>query len=84
MENTRLKRIADSFTEKEKPIVIFCDWNDALEIKKEVDDAIKKSTYGQFTKETELSKFNAYSVQFEGKTFLFVDQMQMKEILTFL
>lgn len=35
MEDLKIKGIADCFENREKPIVIFCDWADAL--KKPID-----------------------------------------------
>lgn len=74
MKNLMIEGIANCFSDKKTPILIFCNWEDALKIR---DDAIAKTEIGASYafENTQSNYLNCFSLMYEGKEFFFVDEM---------
>lgn len=77
MEDLKIKGIADCFENREKPIVIFCDWGDALKIQIDIENKTQKGFSAIFKDEEFKSNLNILSFFYEGKQMIFVDETQM-------
>ncbi|MBC7845580.1 MAG: hypothetical protein H7Y10_03710 [Flavobacterium sp.] len=81
MENLMIKGIADCFSNKNTPILIFCNWEDALKIR---DDAVGKTEISASFENTQSNYLNCVSLMYEGKEFYFVDEMQKNDFFKIL
>lgn len=77
MQNDFLETLVKTFKPSEKPVLIFCDFEDALKI----EEQFRKGSIEAFYKLEEKPKIRAFSIIYAERTFHFVDQEQTKEFL---
>lgn len=69
------------FSQSFKPVLIFCNWEDAVKIRNEyISSMTNISLHGEFDNSTD-SKFNFFSIMVEGKEIFFVDETQTEIFL---
>ena len=77
MEDLIIENLAVCFKEAKEPIVIFCDWKDAVKIKLDIESKMLNVMDGNFTDTSKFPSLNYFSCMMEGKTFVFIDVLQI-------
>lgn len=78
MEHLIIENLAVCFKESKEPIIIFCDWKDAVKIKLDIESKnAKNGMHYNFTDTTRFPSLRYFSCMMEGKTFVFIDTLQM-------
>jgi hypothetical protein len=77
MEDLIIENLAVCFKESKEPILIFCDWKDAVKIKLDIESKMLNGMHGNFTNTIRFPSLRYFSCMMEGKTFVFIDTLQM-------
>jgi len=77
MDHLIIENLAVCFKESKEPIIIFCDWKDAVKIKLDIESKMLNVMNGDFTDTSKFPLLRYFSCIMEGKTFVFIDTLQM-------
>lgn len=84
MENL-ISNLSNCFSDTEKPILIFCKWDDALAIKENLLGNIKETPCSvDFESKGKVFELNCFSCFINGKTFFFIDQNHTEKFSQFI
>jgi hypothetical protein len=85
MNKLMLLGLSHCFTDTEKPIMIFCKWEDALAIKETLISNIKETPCSvDFESKGKVFEINCFSCFINGKTFFFIDQNHTENFSEFI
>jgi len=76
-----IQNLSNCFSDTEKPILIFCNWNDALAIQENLVTLSEKVVGASFERGNKLFGLNCFSCFIKGKDFYFIDQNQTEQFL---
>jgi hypothetical protein len=81
MKDLLISNLSMCFKESQKPILIFCDWKDAIKIKLDIEFKMLNGMNGNFINTIKLPPLSCFSCMMEGKIFIFIDVMQTEQFL---